>query len=85
LAQNAERFSEGLHPGYEPNALEGLRLSLEPAAKHKIKLIVNGGALNPEGMAKVVNGLVRHTACPDIRQTFADAKLMGCLGSRKGS
>jgi len=58
LAQNAEAFQAGNHDGYEPNALDGLRQSLEVAAERNIKLIVNGGALNSEGLAKVIASLV---------------------------
>ncbi|KAH0841223.1 hypothetical protein FOPE_06170 [Fonsecaea pedrosoi] len=59
LAQNAENYQAGAHHGYDPNALEGLKLSLEVAAERRIKLIVNGGALNPEGLAKVVDSMAR--------------------------
>jgi hypothetical protein len=48
-----------LHPGYEKNALEGLRLSLEVANDRRIKIIVNGGALNPKGLATIVAEMVR--------------------------
>lgn len=59
LAQNAESFYAGSHTGYEPNALEGLKLSLPLVAEKNIKIIVNGGSLNPEGLARVVASLVR--------------------------
>ncbi|KPM46511.1 hypothetical protein AK830_g170 [Neonectria ditissima] len=59
LAQNSTSFREGSHPGYEPNALQGLQLSLKLAAEKGIKLIVNGGALNPEGLARAVADSVR--------------------------
>lgn len=56
---NADKFKAGLHPGYEPNALEGLRLSIKVASERGIKIIVNGGSLNPEGMAIAVASMVR--------------------------
>jgi hypothetical protein len=54
LAQNADSYSAGTHAGYDPNAYEGICMSLEPAAKSNIKIIVNGGALNPEGLARKI-------------------------------
>ena len=51
LALNAEAMFEGNHPGYEPTAWDGIEMSIEEIAKRKIKLVINGGALNPKGLA----------------------------------
>ncbi|MCJ1395916.1 hypothetical protein MMC18_008802 [Xylographa bjoerkii] len=51
LAQNAEAMRTGSHPGYEPTALEGLTLSLDVIYEKRIKVIINGGALNPKALA----------------------------------
>jgi len=42
------------HPGYEQTALDGILLSLQAANEKRIKIIVNGGALNPKGLAEQV-------------------------------
>ncbi|MCJ1376996.1 hypothetical protein MMC17_000086 [Xylographa soralifera] len=52
LAQNAEAMRGGSHPGYEPTALEGLTLSLDVIYEKRIKVIINGGALNPRALAE---------------------------------
>lgn len=58
IAQNAEKMAAGSHPGYEPSALEGLTLSLEVLNEKRIKVIINGGALNPKGLAEQVQTMV---------------------------
>jgi hypothetical protein len=60
LAQNVGDFKSGDHIGYVKNAFEGLKLALDVAAEKKIKIIINGGALNPEGMARDIHKIV----CP---------------------
>lgn len=66
LAQNVKSYQSGAHPGYEPNALSGLTLSLQVAVEKKIKLVVNGGALNPRGLAERVTEMVGHNIpCTD--------------------
>lgn len=52
LGQNAEATKKGDHPGWEPTALDGLTLSLEVLNEKRIKVIINGGALNPKGLAE---------------------------------
>lgn len=61
LGANAEKFQRNEHAGFEPNALEGLKLSLDAVSERKIKIIVNGGALNPEGLARMVQDMVMLT------------------------
>lgn len=51
LASNAEAFRAGKHPGYEPTALDGLKLTLPLINEKRIKVVINGGALNPKGLA----------------------------------
>jgi hypothetical protein len=61
IAENAESFRAGKHDGWEETAWEGLKASIDVLAERKIKVIINGGALNPAGLAKQVQALVRHT------------------------
>jgi hypothetical protein len=58
LAQNAEAMANGTHPGYESTAVEGLSLSLEVMSQKGIKVIINGGSLNPAGLAAKVQEMV---------------------------
>ncbi|KAM0229318.1 hypothetical protein ACHAPO_010097 [Fusarium lateritium] len=62
MANNAEAYAEGLHPGYEPTALEALELSIDAIAEKRIKVAINGGALNPEGLAVKVASLVAYVS-----------------------
>ncbi|KAF2494654.1 DUF1446-domain-containing protein [Lophium mytilinum] len=58
LANNAEAYKAGKHPGYEQTALDGFKLTLELINKHKIKVVLNAGALNPAGLAKEVKKMI---------------------------
>ena len=58
VAQNAEAMAAGSHPGYEATALEGLTRSLEVLNEKRIKVVINGGALNPKGLAEKVQEMV---------------------------
>ncbi|KAK6065117.1 duf1446 domain-containing protein [Seiridium cupressi] len=58
IANNAEAYIEGRHPGYENSAWEGLKESINVIAQKQIKVVINGGALNPAGLAARVNELV---------------------------
>ncbi|KAK8017415.1 hypothetical protein PG993_013741 [Apiospora rasikravindrae] len=51
LAQAAEAYAEGTHPGWVASAWDGLQKSLRVAAERRIKIVINGGALNPKGLA----------------------------------
>jgi hypothetical protein len=52
IAENAEAYRSGRHPGYEPFALEGIKGSLDLVAQKNVKSIINGGSLNPKGLAE---------------------------------
>jgi len=58
MANNAEAFAHGKHPGYEETAWKGFELSIDVLAQKQIKVAINGGALSPEGLAVRVAGLV---------------------------
>ena len=61
MALNSEAFNEGRHPGFENTALDGIRLSLDYIHKNRIKVVLNGGTLNPRGLALEVQKSVRTT------------------------
>ncbi|RGP62972.1 hypothetical protein FSPOR_8956 [Fusarium sporotrichioides] len=58
MANNAEAYAKGLHPGYEDTAFRGFELSVDAIAEKRIKVAINGGALNPEGLAVKVAALL---------------------------
>ena len=51
IANNAEAFAKGDHPGYEETAWIGLQQTIETINEKRIKIAINGGALNPRGLA----------------------------------
>jgi hypothetical protein len=59
LAENAEAMAAGKHDGWEPTCWDGIQQSLEVISEKSIKIIVNGGALNPDGLARKTQKLVR--------------------------
>ncbi|KAK3080927.1 hypothetical protein LTS18_011855, partial [Coniosporium uncinatum] len=58
IAENAEAMAAGKHPGYEMTAWEGFEMTIDVLAEKRIKVIVNGGAQNPKGLAERVQELV---------------------------
>jgi hypothetical protein len=58
LAEDAEAYRAGKHDGSEDTAWEGIKASIDVLADRKIKVIINGGCLNPAGLAAKVADLV---------------------------
>src|SRR5271170_5557302 len=58
LAENAEKMAMGKHDGWEPTAWDGLRQTLDVLDKRRIKVVINGGALNPSGLARKCQALI---------------------------
>ncbi|KAH6643289.1 hypothetical protein BKA67DRAFT_665109 [Truncatella angustata] len=59
LAQHASAYSRGAHPGWVASAWDGLQKSLGAIAERRIKVVINGGALNPRGLAEATDKLAR--------------------------
>ncbi|EXJ90167.1 hypothetical protein A1O3_03236 [Capronia epimyces CBS 606.96] len=59
LAENAEKYAAGTHPGWVETALGGIKLSLDVINEKKIKVVLDGGALNPKGLALEVQKMIR--------------------------
>ncbi|KAI8713876.1 hypothetical protein NCS52_01233500 [Fusarium sp. LHS14.1] len=59
MANNAEAFREGRHPGYEETAWDGIQQTIDVISQKRIKVVINGGALNPGGLATRVAKLVK--------------------------
>lgn len=61
LANSAEAYKQGKHTGWIPDALDGLTQTMKVAAEKGIKIVINGGALNPKGLAEKAQEIVsRH-------------------------
>jgi hypothetical protein len=58
LANNAEAYHRGEHTGWIPTCWDGIEMSLELLNEKRIKLVVNGGCLNPKGLAEKTHELV---------------------------
>lgn len=58
LAENAEGMAAGRHDGWEPTAWDGLSQTMDVLNEKRIKVIINGGALNPTGLAKKAQALI---------------------------
>lgn len=58
LAENAEKLATGKHDGWEPTAWHGLQQTLDVLDEKRIKVVINGGALNPKGLAEKCQKLV---------------------------
>lgn len=59
LAQHAEAYARGEHPGYVASAYYGLQLSLKVINEKRIKVVINGGGLNPKGLAEATHKMAR--------------------------
>lgn len=60
LAEDAEAYRAGKHNGWEDTAWEGIKESIEVISNKKIKVVLNGGCLNPAGLAQKVADLVSY-------------------------
>lgn len=58
LAENAEKMAVGQHDGWEPTAWDGIVETIDVLQEKRIKVIINGGAQNPSGLAQKTQALV---------------------------
>jgi hypothetical protein len=58
LANNAQAWRSGKHTGYEPTAWDGLQQTIDVIAQKGIRVVINGGALDPKALALKVEALV---------------------------
>src|SRR6186713_3095707 len=58
LAENAEKMAQGTHDGWEPTAWDGLEQTLDILNEKRIRVVINGGSLNPSGLAQKCQKLV---------------------------
>lgn len=72
LANNALAWRNGKHPGYEETAWEGLRQTIDVIAEKDIRVVINGGALDPKALALRTKALVskEHPQTTRFRHSF---------------
>ncbi|KAJ9501708.1 hypothetical protein H2202_002670 [Exophiala xenobiotica] len=58
IAQEAAAMDKGTGEGFKKNCWEGLQLSMDAIAQKGIKVIVNGGGLGPQNLAKRCQELI---------------------------
>jgi hypothetical protein len=59
LAEHAEAMASGQHKGYDPYAFDGIQQTINVLWQKRIKVILNAGALNPKGLSREIQELVR--------------------------
>jgi hypothetical protein len=58
IAENAQAHAAGNHPGWEQTAWDGIEQTIGLLNERRIKVVINGGAHNPNGLAEKVQQLV---------------------------
>ena len=61
IAENAQAHAAGQHPGWEQTAWDGIEQTINLLHEKKIKVVINGGAHNPRGLAEKVQELVSNS------------------------
>lgn len=79
LAENAEAYKAGKHPGWVDTAWAGLQQSIEVIAERNIKVVINGGSLNPSGLAQKVALFVSYLEVCMARLTHIRRKKRGSI------
>ncbi|KAE8368015.1 hypothetical protein BDV27DRAFT_142272 [Aspergillus caelatus] len=69
LAKNAEAWRAGKHSGYEETAWQGLQQTIDVIAEKGIRVVINGGALDPRALALKVEALTAEKKL-DIRVAY---------------
>ncbi|KAH0538967.1 hypothetical protein FGG08_004482 [Glutinoglossum americanum] len=59
LADNADAYAAGKHDGFERTAWDGIVQSIDVISQKRIKVIINGGGLNPKGLALKTLALIQ--------------------------
>ena len=68
LANDAEAMRTSGHPGWVWTAWDGLQQTVEVASEKRVKIVINGGSLNPKGLGTFLVGIRAGCTC-----RFADA------------
>ncbi|RDA84362.1 hypothetical protein CP532_2598 [Ophiocordyceps camponoti-leonardi (nom. inval.)] len=68
---DAMKRAEQTGPGWVPTALDGIEISLDVINEKRIKIIVNGGSVNPRGLAEKVQDMVSERKL-NLRVAYVD-------------
>lgn len=71
MAEHAEAVARDAHPGWAATAWDGLQQSVDLLDERRIKVVINGGSLNPKGLAEKTLDLVRLTQVSFLSSTKA--------------
>ncbi|OJJ66154.1 hypothetical protein ASPBRDRAFT_138669 [Aspergillus brasiliensis CBS 101740] len=71
LANHAVEVRNSAGPGWVPTAWDGIQKTLEIAAEKHIKIVINGGAINPRGLAEETHKLVKEKGL-DLTVAYVD-------------
>lgn len=63
MASSAIQRSQSNGPGWIRSAFDGIQLSLDLINEKRIKVVVNGGAMNPKGLAEEIHEMVNIPVC----------------------
>lgn len=67
MAGSAIQRAQSNGPGWIQTAFDGIQLSLDLINEKRIKVVVNGGAMNPKGLAERIHEMVNvFTLCSFI-------------------
>ncbi|BFZ56953.1 hypothetical protein PYCC9005_004003 [Savitreella phatthalungensis] len=81
------------HPGYEANFMAAVKLALPSLAKHKVKVVSDGGSTNPRGAAEQIEAWIKeggfdlkvaYVQGDDVLAGVNDALADGSLGHLDG-
>lgn len=71
LAYAAEAFHRGENPGWIASAWDGIEKSIDLLGEKRIKLVINGGGLNPRGLAEKTHRLAAERNL-DLRVAYVE-------------
>ncbi|KAK7179830.1 duf1446 domain-containing protein [Paraphaeosphaeria sporulosa] len=81
IAQEAAAMEAGTGEGFKKNAWQALQLSMDVIAKKKIKVVIDGGGLSPENLARRCQELVDKNGY-DMKVAFVSGdNLLGMVRS----
>jgi hypothetical protein len=72
MASSAIERAQSTGPGWIKSAFDGIHMSLDLINEKRIKIVVNGGAMNPKGLAEKVQEAVKPLS-PDSPISHHDA------------
>ncbi|KAH8128822.1 hypothetical protein ACSS6W_002218 [Trichoderma asperelloides] len=59
MARSAIERAQSNGPGWIKSAFDGIQMSLDLINEKRIKIVVNGGAMNPKGLAEKLHGMIK--------------------------